>query len=539
MIKVKNLKKKLIITPIIEEYDFKQTKNGVIIKLKEELLPNTTYTFNFTDAIEDVTEGNASKNVVLAFSTGTYIDSLQLYGRVIDLLTEEPVKEAVVALYIADDTLDIFTGNPRYYTKTDKNGSFFLRNLSNDQFRIYSYLDLNNNLIADTKSEMHGFLLDTLEGEFQEPFNRYDIPLIKLDVSEFKIVSSRPFDNYYDIRLSKPPVDYDLGHLDPTVNSDSLPIISNFIPTSQVIRLFPTFSVQDSLAISVWARDSAYMEITDTVYLHFKESTKDPEKMTQDFDPRDKSKVNPDFKGILEFSKPIISFTRDSILFELDTAYVFEFDSTELKWNKYRTRLELFKIVDHKLIEKIERDREEYLVSLPKDTLSKKKELSPESTDTSKIGSLFEKKLKLFGKGEEASDEDEKPEGYVKKKIPKKGFRIYMAKGAFISIEGDTSKIMDNVYSLKESRNFGIIKGKLNTQEENFLVQLIDKKGEVVEEKLNQKEYQFVDIPPGNYRVRIIIDENKNEMWDAGNILNWKGPERVIFYPDTIPVKKN
>jgi len=58
MIKVKNLKKKLIITPIIEEYDFKQTKNGVIIKLKEELLPNTTYTFNFTDAIEDVTEGN-------------------------------------------------------------------------------------------------------------------------------------------------------------------------------------------------------------------------------------------------------------------------------------------------------------------------------------------------------------------------------------------------------------------------------------------------------------------------------------------------
>ena len=46
-----------------------------IIKLEDELLPNTTYTIDFTDAIVDNNEGNPLENFSISFSTGDNLDT--------------------------------------------------------------------------------------------------------------------------------------------------------------------------------------------------------------------------------------------------------------------------------------------------------------------------------------------------------------------------------------------------------------------------------------------------------------------------------
>jgi hypothetical protein len=52
----------------------------------------------------------------LAFSTGTYLDSLSIEGTAYDLLKNVDSKEATVALYQLD-TFDIFKHKPIYVTK--------------------------------------------------------------------------------------------------------------------------------------------------------------------------------------------------------------------------------------------------------------------------------------------------------------------------------------------------------------------------------------------------------------------------------------
>ena len=97
----------LVITPTTEtKYKTVQKKYSVSLQFEEPFDDSTTYTFNFFDGITDITEKNPAENLILAFSTGNYIDSLYLSGQVIDLLTGEPQDKITVGLYNITDSLD-------------------------------------------------------------------------------------------------------------------------------------------------------------------------------------------------------------------------------------------------------------------------------------------------------------------------------------------------------------------------------------------------------------------------------------------------
>ena len=46
-------------------------------------------------------------------------------------------------------------------------------------------------------------------------------------------------------------------------------------------------------------------------------------------------------------------------------------------------------------------------------------------------------------------------------------------------------------------------------------------------------------IPPGNYKLRLFVDDNNNNQWDAGKIQNGIASEKIIVYPQTIKIKSN
>ena len=93
----------------------------------------------------------------LAFSTGSYLDSLQIKGEITELLTHEPAENYVVALYEAYDTLDPFNSPPIYLTRSNASGLYQLDNLKSGIYLIYAISDNNKNLKLDSRSEMHGF----------------------------------------------------------------------------------------------------------------------------------------------------------------------------------------------------------------------------------------------------------------------------------------------------------------------------------------------------------------------------------------------
>ncbi|MDB5210646.1 MAG: hypothetical protein JWQ30_1473 [Sediminibacterium sp.] len=113
---------------------------NVIIKLKDSLEPNTTYSFNFGDIIRDVNEGNIAKGFTYAFSTGNTIDQNTYSGKVLVAETGKPLPDSslLVVLHRNLDDSAAKKSTPRYFARLDGKGEFIFHNLPKGNFAVYA-----------------------------------------------------------------------------------------------------------------------------------------------------------------------------------------------------------------------------------------------------------------------------------------------------------------------------------------------------------------------------------------------------------------
>lgn len=158
-IRSNELSRKLVISPPLEEDPETRIKGRtLILELQEELRPNTTYTFNFGDGIEDITEGNARPSFRYVVSTGEHVDSLSFGGRVKNARTREPESGVLVMLYKGNrDSLPI-RSNPWYFGKTGEKGEVTIPNIAEGDYKVFALGDDNFNYRYDLPGESIGFL---------------------------------------------------------------------------------------------------------------------------------------------------------------------------------------------------------------------------------------------------------------------------------------------------------------------------------------------------------------------------------------------
>lgn len=141
-VELQNAQQALIISPLPKNFPSVDYKlNTVTVKLKDTLESNTTYTFNFGNAIKDFTEGNVLKNFTYIFSTGNYIDSLELRGKVILAETGKLDTTLIVMLHTNPDDSAVVNERPRYITKLDSKGEFVFKSLPPKTFYLYALKD--------------------------------------------------------------------------------------------------------------------------------------------------------------------------------------------------------------------------------------------------------------------------------------------------------------------------------------------------------------------------------------------------------------
>lgn len=133
----------------------------VLIQWKDTLQANTTYNFNFGNAIADNNENNILRYFNFAFSTGDKLDDLYISGDVRDALSIKKATENkfVVGLYQVKDTID-YKQKPYYITKVDDDGYFELNYLAPGKYRIIAFEDENGNSMFDQGKEKVGFQKD-------------------------------------------------------------------------------------------------------------------------------------------------------------------------------------------------------------------------------------------------------------------------------------------------------------------------------------------------------------------------------------------
>lgn len=163
-IKLKDLKKQLIISPPMKNEPLilpTTVSKYLTIKILDTLQPNTTYSFNFGQSIEDNNEGNPYNQFKYIFSTGAYIDSLTLGGSVKDAFNKEVESFVSVMLYDVNDKFKdsvVYNETPRYVTNTlDSLKTFKLENLKAGKYLLVAMKDYNSNNKFNPKKDKIGF----------------------------------------------------------------------------------------------------------------------------------------------------------------------------------------------------------------------------------------------------------------------------------------------------------------------------------------------------------------------------------------------
>lgn len=335
-VKLNNPREEIIISPSPgKEIEYKVKNNKVFITPKAPWKDNTTYSILFREGIQDITESNIPPNLKLAFSTGTYIDSLVIAGTVTDLLLGDPKDQATVAIY-ASDTFNIFSHAPEYFTKTDKNGSFQLDNIANGTFRIYAFVDKNRNLKIES-SEMFGFLKQPLA--LQNDVDTLQIGLVQLDSRPLKLASVRNLGNVTRIKYAKALTDF-------TITPDTLR--SAFGDNQSEINIWAP--LHDSLRVHLLARDSLETEVDTLLYIKRDPSIKAPlEKFSSSLGA---PSINPDqgrLSTTITFSKPILQFNYDSLYIKIDTTARLTFSKDEVTYIDKKKQLRLQKDLGKKM----------------------------------------------------------------------------------------------------------------------------------------------------------------------------------------------
>jgi len=165
LIKIKDINKQLIISPPMKKQPIIVPQGSaskyISIKILDTLQENTTYSFNFGQSITDNNEGNPYSQFKYIFSTGSYIDSLTVVGKIKDAYEQKPDSFVSVMLYDAQTFTDstVYKETPLYITNTlDSLKVFSLENLKEGSYKIVAMKDKAGNNKYNPATDKIGFI---------------------------------------------------------------------------------------------------------------------------------------------------------------------------------------------------------------------------------------------------------------------------------------------------------------------------------------------------------------------------------------------
>lgn len=500
---------------------FKAAGKKVIIEFQEELKANSTYTINFGNSIVDYTEGNPLVNYEYVFSTGSHIDSLSVPGKVLNAFDHKPVEGIVVMIYQDNnDTIPLDSlprrVAPKSASRTTKDGSFRINNLSAGQYMLFALEDLNNNYFFDLPNERIAFL-----------------------------------DSLIDI---EPPV------VPEVVQADSAALADSVLIEPQVLQLPADTADTSAIAPMAWL---APPEKTYTMYL-FAETDTVQKLMGKKLIgknllqyifklPADSLKISPvDFDPgrpdwyITEFGvlKDTVSFwlkpglpdtlrvciqAGDSIA---DTSrYILSKASQDGKGRKKDLVTGGSKIGSNIYAGAFDLNKEFRLnFAVPVEDYEPGRIHLFSATDTLRPAFVFSDTLQKSGVIDH-------------KWIPGEYYELMIEDSVFCDLAGANNDTTVFKFKVRFPEDYGILIMNITVPDSpgQFIIQLMNDKEAVLNQQIITASslVKFDYLFPGNYKLKIIIDTDSNGRWDPGNYGKHMLPERIEYYPSALVIRAN
>lgn len=498
LIDASTLREKLIISPFYDgSFEVKTKKNTITIFFDSLFEDNTTYIFNFADGVADVTERNPSLNSKFVFSTGDKIDSSYISGVIHNPLKNELVEGALVGLYNKEDSLDLFHKKPVYFSLTDEGGRFRIENLKKDEYTIYAFFDENNNLQAEYKKELFGFLEESiLIGESIE--NLY-IPIFNEDLTNLELLRKRERGSVVDLVYNKKIKEYKVFCVEN---------ISYSLSDNNLLSVYRNKAQKDSVFLKVSVKDVNNYIAEDSFYIKFGEEVNTNNETKSSFKLKSNN-ADDSIEFKLETNKPLIKYSIDNVKIKYDTVVL------PKKFYGYYTKKKSNNLIEGKMFIQVD-SAFKYIEKIKKDIIADS--LGFENDSIYKSVS-----------------------GYYKRLNTSK-LSLEIKKGSIITIDNDSIKTIKEDLRIRGKDYYGGLSGSVVNIEnnKNIIVELVNEKfTQIINNKMKGYSFDFQKIPPGKYYLRVIEDKNNNYEWDYYTIKKKMDSERITYYPELIEVLSN
>jgi len=126
---------------------------------------------------------------------------------------------------------------------------------------------------------------------------------------------------------------------------------------------------------------------------------------------------------------------------------------------------------------------------------------------------------------------------------PNQSYQMDLLPGAITDFFGQSNDTIAYYMSTQSYADLGNLSFNIEVSETAYplIVQLTSEQGELKREIIatELKTFEFNNLEPTTYLMRVIFDANANGKWDSGDYLKKRQPEKVSYYPDVIEVRAN
>ena len=520
IVTLKDPSTKIIVSPAQTEMPrMSALGRKVTVELVDSLLPNTTYTIDFSNSIQDNNEGNAIDNFAFAFSTGSVIDSMRVSGYVLDSRTLEPMQSVVVGLQsnLADSAFH--KEKLQRVALTNDRGQFTIRNVSPGSYHIFALKDLDRDYKFGNPTEDIAFLDSIIVPSIG---SREAADTVYNDLNEIDTImrATRPAYFPNDILLSMFNEDRKSQYLANNLRVDSTRISLTFAAASDTLP-----------SLSIVVRN----DVPDQWYTLERSQTND----TLTYWIRPPHLVSAD--TLMVATTYLRTDTASNLSWGTDTLK-FTFQRQKAKKKKKNEETDSLEQIRFMELHPLANGTQEVYAPLLLQTGTPIERYSREAfhlqrklqNDTT----FYPAEIKSIALRDSTLSRRD-----LMLKVdwePGAAYTLAVDSLAMTDIYGLQTKPLKVDFNVRKMEEYGNIVFNITAVRDSAIVELLDGTEKIVlRAPVKSHRAELLNLLPGKYYARLFIDRNGNGKYDTGNYDMHLQPEETVYYPGAINLKKN
>ena len=536
-IKLEKASEKVVISPPqIEPANVRADGKRVKVDFYDSLRANTTYTIDFSDAIEDNNEGNPMGQYTFSFSTGDVIDTMQVSGRVLNAADLEPIKGIMVGLYPADSTWNdtLFRTRPFLrVSRTNGEGRFTIKGVKDGAYRVRALEDKDGDFVFSQKNERVAF--DTTV-YVTDSFPDVRMDTVWRDSLWYDSIRVVPYTHYTpdDVLLLAFLEDGQERHLLKTVYPEPTNFTFYFTaPSDSTPRIKGlNFDERCLVADASLKNDTVTFWVTDTALIH-----------RQDTLSMILSYMETDTLGQLVVTNDTLDLSPKTTYAKIAAERSKQIEA----WEKDRERRQ------KKAKKPLPYEENPYERTWLEAGFKPSGSLAPNQNvrylakepilevDTTKIHFYVKKDTDWLPAPFLFLPEERSAKSYMlyAEWEPGQKYRFVMDTAAVVSVLEHESKSVRQEFHVRAVEEYGSIFIHVISPDTGVVVQLLSKNDKVEAQQRTDKDgnADFFFMKPGEYYMRCYVDANGNGQWDTGDYASGLQPERVYYFGKPLPLK--